>query len=334
MGDYVKITAPRNTPAKTPFHDDVIKWKHFPRYWPFVRGINRSGDFPAQRPVARSFYVFFDLRLNKRLSKQSWGWWFETLSRPLWRHRNVDRLQQDVFVDNYKCMSEQQRKAIFCVMRKVQNIGVLPSYVDLLNKRALFVFPKYSTEAQIQKWFMIFYINPSWLETTPTKFCYNEIYFVWNMIRNVLQGICVFVPKGPIINDNPALVQIMAWRQSGGKPLSEPMMVRLLTDAYMHYSASNELIMNIGLRFYSKVSFDAMMSVNYFSNDQYIYCPSCFFICIYNYHFNLFIVIWCSHVFFIAVLCQKWKELNWLINQSINTKYTLFGFGLSVVVVS
>ena len=47
------------------------------------------GEFPAQRPVTRSFDVFFDLRLNKRLSKQSWGWWFETLSRPLWRHRNV-----------------------------------------------------------------------------------------------------------------------------------------------------------------------------------------------------------------------------------------------------
>ena len=37
-----------------------------------------------------------------------------------------------------------------------------------------------------------------------------------------------FVPKGPI-NNNPALVQIMAWRRSGDKPLSEPMMVILLT---------------------------------------------------------------------------------------------------------
>ena len=37
------------------------------------------GEFPEQRPVTRSFDVFFDLRLNKRLSKQ-WGWWFETLS--------------------------------------------------------------------------------------------------------------------------------------------------------------------------------------------------------------------------------------------------------------
>ena len=44
------------------------------------------GEFPAERPVTRSFDVFVDLRLNKRLSKQSCGWWFETLSRPLWRH--------------------------------------------------------------------------------------------------------------------------------------------------------------------------------------------------------------------------------------------------------
>ena len=44
-----------------------------------------TGEFPAQRPVTRSFDVFFDLRL-KGLSKQSGGWWFETISRPLWRH--------------------------------------------------------------------------------------------------------------------------------------------------------------------------------------------------------------------------------------------------------
>ena len=47
------------------------------------------GEFPAQRPVTRSFDVFFDLRLNKQLSKQSRGWWFETPSRSLWRQRNV-----------------------------------------------------------------------------------------------------------------------------------------------------------------------------------------------------------------------------------------------------
>ena len=41
-----------------------------------------TGEFPAQRPVARNFKVFFDLRLNKRLSKQWWGRWFEAPSRP------------------------------------------------------------------------------------------------------------------------------------------------------------------------------------------------------------------------------------------------------------
>ena len=128
------------------YHDDVIKWKHFPRYWPFVRGIHRCpvnfqhkgqwrgalmfslrpslcefymstmpwwrhqvetffallaicagnspvpGEFPTQRPVTRGFDVYFDLRLNKQLSKHLWGWWFETLSRPLWHHHNANML--------------------------------------------------------------------------------------------------------------------------------------------------------------------------------------------------------------------------------------------------
>ena len=47
---------------------------------------------------------------------------------------------------------------------------------------------------------------------------------VWKSIKISLK----FVPKGPI-NNIPALVQIMAWRRSGDKPLSEPMMVSLLT---------------------------------------------------------------------------------------------------------
>ena len=47
------------------------------------------GEFPAQRPVTRSFDVSFDLHLNTGLSKQSRGWWFETPSSSLWRYRNV-----------------------------------------------------------------------------------------------------------------------------------------------------------------------------------------------------------------------------------------------------
>ena len=46
-------------------------------------------EFSAQRQVTRSFDVFLDLRLKKRLSKQSWCWRFETLARPLLRHFNL-----------------------------------------------------------------------------------------------------------------------------------------------------------------------------------------------------------------------------------------------------
>ena len=46
------------------------------------------GEFPTQRPVTQSFDVFFDLRLNKWLSKKSWGWWFQTLSHPISRQCN------------------------------------------------------------------------------------------------------------------------------------------------------------------------------------------------------------------------------------------------------
>ena len=55
---------------------------------PLCGEVTGPGEFPTQRPVTPSFDVFFDLRLNKRLSKQPWGWWFETPSWSLWRHCN------------------------------------------------------------------------------------------------------------------------------------------------------------------------------------------------------------------------------------------------------
>ena len=48
------------------------------------------GEFNGHRWISLtwSFEVSFDLRLNKRLDKQSWGWWFETPSGSLWRYCN------------------------------------------------------------------------------------------------------------------------------------------------------------------------------------------------------------------------------------------------------
>ena len=75
------------TPSYLFAHDYVIKWKHFPRYWPFMRGIHRSPrNSPYKGQWRGSFMFSLICTLNKRLSKQSWGWWFETPSRSLWRH--------------------------------------------------------------------------------------------------------------------------------------------------------------------------------------------------------------------------------------------------------
>ena len=86
-----------NTYTETDTFVTTIWWRHqmetFSTLLAICAGNSQVPDeFPTQRPVTRSFDVFFDLRLNKRLSKQWKGWWFETLSRPLWRHRNDTRI--------------------------------------------------------------------------------------------------------------------------------------------------------------------------------------------------------------------------------------------------
>ena len=51
---------------------------HFPHYWPFVRRLRRSPvNSPHKGQWCGALMFFFYLRLNKRSSKQSWGWWFE-----------------------------------------------------------------------------------------------------------------------------------------------------------------------------------------------------------------------------------------------------------------
>ena len=76
--------------------------------------------YPAQWQVTRSFDVFFDLHLNKRFSKQSRGWWFETHLRSLWYHCNGEQFPRNVQDSNHEnmfaiCRSIQKRtqKEIF-----------------------------------------------------------------------------------------------------------------------------------------------------------------------------------------------------------------------------
>ena len=52
-----------------------------------------NGEFPSQRPVTRSFDVFFDLCLRKQ------GWWLETPSCSLWRHCNIGEIYNRLLFD-------------------------------------------------------------------------------------------------------------------------------------------------------------------------------------------------------------------------------------------
>ena len=69
-------------------------------------------EFPAQRPVTRSFDVIFDMCPKKRLSKQWWGWWFETPPCPLWRHCN-DKATMCLF-----------HLALFHIYTSVNRVGI------------------------------------------------------------------------------------------------------------------------------------------------------------------------------------------------------------------
>ena len=82
----------------TSSHDDVIKWRHYPRYWPFVREIHRSPVNSLTKASDAEFDVFFDLCLNKQLSEQSRRWWFETLWHPLWRQYNANFLHDPPWI--------------------------------------------------------------------------------------------------------------------------------------------------------------------------------------------------------------------------------------------
>ena len=87
-----------------------------------------TGEFPSQRPVTRSFDVFFDLCLNKRLSKQPWGWRFETPLHPLWRHCNVLMTRQG----HQKHTHDPIKYCFFATARAIDPVYV-PIHYDVMT---------------------------------------------------------------------------------------------------------------------------------------------------------------------------------------------------------
>ena len=101
-------------------HENVIKWKHFQHYWSFVWRIHWSPVNSPHKCQWRGTVKFFpDLRLNKRLSKQSRLGWFGTLSRPLWRHCNVDQWWPSLLI--HICVTQSRRIYVNWLM--LTNLG-------------------------------------------------------------------------------------------------------------------------------------------------------------------------------------------------------------------
>ena len=176
------------------FHDDVIKWKHFHVTGPLCGEFTGPGEFPAQRPVTRSFDVFSDLRLNKRLSKQPWSWWFETPPWSLWRHCNV------IAAGDIRQLADVISTVMATIRFKSHTMYTPDQHTHWGRDKMAAISQR--------PFFNCIFLNEN----------------IWISINISLK----FVPKGRI-NNIPALVQIMAWCRLGDKPLSEPMVVELLT---------------------------------------------------------------------------------------------------------
>ena len=199
-----------------PLHDDMIKWKHFQRYWPFVRGTHQSPVNSPHKGQWRGALIFSLI--------YAWtnGWVNNNHAGDLRRHH----AHYDVTV-------------IFGA--PTLTWGLPP---QMSSSMEFWCFLGYYPEKAIQltAGLPVIYLPmlPSWLSLQTLNTLrprQNGRHFADDTFKRIFMNETVrisinislkFVPNG-LINNTPALVQIMAWRRPGDKPLSEPMMVNLLT---------------------------------------------------------------------------------------------------------
>ena len=155
----------------TLFHDDVIKWKHFRRYWPFVRGIHRLTVNSPHKDQWRGALMFTLIcALNKQLSKQSRGWWFKTPLRSLWRHCNVTWCSSFLFMYH---------------LAKLKRY-IFKTFVNVLVIIVKIESSVFAVLACFHTWSYVFYLRP-------TFYLWMLASYIWNkhnktqIIANVLE---------------------------------------------------------------------------------------------------------------------------------------------------
>ena len=107
------------------------------------------GEFPAQRQVTRKFYVFFDLRPNNLSSKQWWGWWFQTLSRPLWRHRNEYVSRRITQKMPTLCKIQRPPSAVYVFCETIQDSRFKNGLLQFQQKSTWYTFQDWSPGGRI-----------------------------------------------------------------------------------------------------------------------------------------------------------------------------------------
>ena len=90
-----------------------------------------SGQFDTQRPATRSLDVFFHQCPNKRLSKQSSGWWFKMNSPPLWRHSNVITVLADTLTHICaRSPTTTERTGVWCCYNEINFLQKSSQQID------------------------------------------------------------------------------------------------------------------------------------------------------------------------------------------------------------
>ena len=157
-------------------------------------------------------HISYDLRNTAVFVDPGVAWSFH------WTHLNQNLFDIDHRLDISFCIWIQKLSFLFC--RQKVHITILTSFF-LIDEIAEFCHK-------------VIFINTLRSRQNGRHFpndIFKCIFFsenVWISFKISLR----FVPNGPI-NNIPALVQIMAWRRPGDKPLSEPMVVGLLTHIFV-----------------------------------------------------------------------------------------------------
>ena len=198
--DLTYIIAKQNlTNGALVTHDDVIKWRYFWRYWPFVRGIHRSPvDSPHKGQWRRALmFSMICARTN--------GWV---------NNRDAGDLRRDGA--HYDVTVKPNAGLVVTVLKpwlwfQRQRNHAFPDVSLSIRQSYITLRPRKNGRHFADDIFKCIFLNET----------------VWIPIE-ISQK---FVPKGSI-NNIPSFVQIMVWRRPGAKPLSEPMMVSLQWNLY------------------------------------------------------------------------------------------------------